>query len=157
VGEGRGIHFSTFFSYAWSLLKPAYIWGGINLVVIVAIWFNLNFYASIDASWTVIVRLFIFSLSVCWIVLQLIVLPLYPRLVEPSFKLALRNAAVIVGRYPLPIIVLLVVVAVLTVVSILFSALAVLVTFSFIAVLANNTVDVIVGQELDRKPAEDID
>jgi hypothetical protein len=155
VGEGRGIHFSTFFSYGRSMLKPAYIWGGINLAVIIAVWFNLSFYRAIEASWASMITLFIISLSVCWVVLQLIALALYPRLVEPSFKLALRNAAVIVGRYPLPIFVLLIIVAVLLVVSVLFSALAILISFSIIAVLTNNLVETIVSQELERKPAEE--
>jgi hypothetical protein len=155
VSEGRGIHFSTFFSYGRDMLKPAYIWGGINLVVIIAIWINLSFYRAIDASWAGMVTLFIISLTVCWTVLQLIALALYPRLVEPSFKLALRNAAVIVGRYPIPIFVLLIIVAVLLVVSVLFSALAILISFSVIAVLTNNVVETIVTQELERKPAEE--
>lgn len=150
VGEGRSIHFSTFFTYGWQMLKPAYIWGGINLAVIVAVWFNLNFYAGFEASWAVIVRLFITSLAIAWVVLQLIGLALYPRLVEPSFKLALRNAAVIVGRHPFSIIISLIIITLLVAVSIFFSALAILITFSLIAVLTNNVVEAIVGQELQR-------
>ena len=155
VGEGRGIHFSTFFSYGWQNLKPAYIWGGINLVVLVAIWFNMSFYAGVEASWAVIVRLFIASLAISWVVLQLIALALYPRLVEPSFKLALRNGAVIVGRHPLPIIALVGIALILLIISVFFQALGVLVTFSVIAVLTNNMVEVIVSQELDRKATEE--
>jgi hypothetical protein len=155
VGEGRGIHFSTFFSYAWQMLKPAYIWGGTNLALFVAIWFNLTFYAGIEASWAVTVRLFIISLTACWIVLQLIMLALYPRLVEPSFRLALRNAAIIVGRYPLQVVLMLAIILSLVVISVLLSALAVLITFSVVAILVNNLVDIIVNQELDRQAAKE--
>jgi hypothetical protein len=155
VGEGRGIHFSTFFLYGWQNLKPAYIWGGLNLVVLVAIWFNISFYAGIEASWAVVVRLFIASLAISWAVLQLVALALYPRLVEPSFKLALRNGAVIVGRHPLPIIILVAIALILLIISVFFQALGVLVTFSVIAVLTNNVVEAIVSRELDRKAAEE--
>lgn len=152
IGDGKGIKFSNFFSYARQMWKPAYIWGGINLAMFIMLWLNLNFYGGLEAQWAGIAQLLIIALAIFWAILQLIALGLYPRLVEPSFKLALRNAAVIMAHHPMMTLVLLVVIALLVVVSMIVQAIIFLLLFAVIAVFTNNIVEAIVSQELDRQP-----
>jgi len=152
IGDGKGIKFGNFFSYARQMWKPAYIWGGINLAMFVMLWLNLNFYGDLEAQRaTRVAQLLIIALAIFWAILQLIVLGLYPRLVEPSFKLALRNAMVIMARQPLMILVLVVVIALLIVASVILQALIFLLPFSVIAVFTNNIVEAIVSQEIERQ------
>lgn len=150
IGEGKGIKLNTFFNYGRQMLKPAYIWGGINLVILVALIGNLSFYGGFNAQWASLVQIFIMAVLFFWSLVQLIALALYPRLEEPSFKLAMRNAAVIIGRYPLPILALLLVITLLVVASVFFSALFFLITFSVIAVFINGVVSALIHQELKR-------
>jgi uncharacterized membrane protein YesL len=146
IGQGKGIKFGKFFQYGRQMWKPAYIWGGINLGVALVLWINIGFYAGIDSQWALIVRVILMALAIIWIVLQLVALPIYPRLAEPSFKLALRNAAIVVSRYPLSILILLIIVAVLLTISSIFPAIAFLGGFAFIAVVTNRIVGAIVEE-----------
>jgi hypothetical protein len=123
VGEGKGIKLGTFFGHGRQVWKPAYIWGGINLVILLLLWINLSFYAGIDAQWAAIVRIVIVAMAIFWTILQLLALALYPRLVEPRFKLALRNAAAILGLQPLVVLSLVVILILLGIVVLLFPAL----------------------------------
>ncbi len=133
--------------------RPAYIWGGMNLAIFVVLWLNLNFYAGLDAPWARVVQLFFIALAIFWAVLQLVVLGIYPRLVEPSFKLALRNSAVIMARHPVMILLLLVVIALFGVASMIFQVIVFLLPFSVTAIVANNIVEAIVKQEIERQEA----
>lgn len=157
IGEGKGIKFNTFLNYGRENLKPAYIWGGINLVILVALLGNLYFYGRFPAQWAGVIQIFILTVLFFWGLTQLVALALYPRLVEPGFRLALRNAAVLLGRYPLPVLALLSVIALLIVLSLFFSALFVLITFSVIAVFINGMVDALVNHELKRVEAQQQD
>lgn len=150
IGDGHGIKIGTLFSHGWQMLKPAYIWGGINLSILGALFFNLRFYAEIQAEWASFLRLFLISLGVFWAVFQLVMLALYPRLARPSFRLALRNAAVITGRHPLAIFALMGVAGLTLGITPFFPAIPLLISFAFIALLTNNLIQVLVDQELAR-------
>ncbi len=150
VGQGKGIKFSTFFAYARRTWKEAYIWGGINLGVLILLWLNLNFYAGIGTQWAAIVQVLILAVAIFWCILQLIVLPLYPRLETPGFKLALRNAAVIIGRYPMAIFILVIIIVLIGFISLLFQAVIFAGAAAFIAVVANRVVEEVVKREMNR-------
>lgn len=150
IGEDKGIKFGNFFSYARQMWKPAYIWGGINLAVFMALWLNLSFYGGIEAQWAGIVQLVFIALTIFWGILQLIALGVYPRLEEPRFKLALRNAAVIMARQPLLILVLVVIIVLFIGASTIFPAILFLLPFSVIAIFTNNIVETIISQEIKR-------
>jgi hypothetical protein len=157
IGQGKGIKFTAFFSRAVQVWKQAYIWGLINLGVIIVILININFYGSISASWAAIAQVLMASFAIFWFALQLIVLPLYPRLEEPGFKIALRNAVVLMGRYPLPTLTMLIIVAAMIIVTFLLfqrcSLFFFLGFFSVTAVLSNCMVGAMVRKEL----GEDVD
>ena len=150
VGEGRGISFAKYFGYGRKTLKPAYIWGGINLVIYGLAYINLRFYDGFEAQWAELVGLFFGMLLLAWTVIQLVSLPIYPRLVEPSFRLAMRNAAVITGRHTFKIILMIIVIAAILLASSLLPVFLILVSFSVVAVLMNNVIEVIIAHELDR-------
>ena len=150
IGQGKGIKLSTPFKYGKQTWKTAYIWGVINLVVLILFWMNFRFYGGFEAQWAVVLQLFFLALTIFWVILQLITLALYPRLVEPGFKLAIRNAAVIMARHPLVMLVLLMIIILLTVATLFITAIAFVALFAFLAVLANSIVDVLVNRELKR-------
>jgi uncharacterized membrane protein YesL len=151
IGQGKSIKFSTFFGHGARTWKQAYIWGGINLGAAVILWININFYANIGTQLATIAQIVFVGIAVFWGILQLVILPLYPRLEEPGFKVALRNAAILAGRYPLAIFVLGIIVAVTGVVSSFFPVYAFLGAVSIIAVVANRMVGAMVEKEMERE------
>lgn len=151
ISQGKGIKFGTFFAHARRMWKQAYIWGGINFVVLIILGININFYAGIASRWAAAVQITLIGLAVFWIILQLVALPLYSWLAEPSFKLALRNAAIVAGRHPLAILGLVIIVILIGLISYFFQALFFLGTFAVIAVVANRLVEALVQVELERE------
>jgi uncharacterized membrane protein YesL len=145
----RGIHVSmkSYFRYLRSTWKPALIFGGINLLGFLLIGWNLRFYAQFEAAWAGLFQLTFLSISLVWIVLQMIMLPLYPRLEEPAFKNALKNAAAVVGHYLLSAAVLVLLTAVLLTLTFFFQVLGVFFTIVLIASLAEGIVGEVIVVE----------
>ncbi|MFC1976408.1 hypothetical protein ACFLXQ_08410 [Chloroflexota bacterium] len=157
VGQSKGIGFGKFFSYGRQAWKQAYIWGGINLGILIVALVNVSFYSNIAASWAAFLQMLIIGVSIIWFVLQLIALPIYPRLEEPGFKQAVRNAAVLFGRYPLVILTIVGLAAILVAVPLFFGILQILFvlgTFSIIAILMNRMVEAMIKRELKRETEE---
>ena len=75
ISEGRVVKLATFFRHAWQNRRPAYQWGGVNLLVGLVLWFNLQFYAGIRDTWAVAAQLFVIALVALWAMLQLVALP----------------------------------------------------------------------------------
>ncbi len=147
IGEAKGIGFGTFWGHARRMWRQAYLWGVINLAILIIAWVNLNFYARVEAEWAGFAQMFMLALILFWLILQLIALPFYPRLEQPSFKLALRNAGVTIGRQPLAIFLLVIVVGLILAIASFFSAVLFLGAFSIIAVVANRVVAAVVAKE----------
>ena len=154
VGQGKGISFGKFFSCGWQALKPAYVWGGINLVAIVMLVVNINFYASIDASWAPFLQIVFIGVALFWVMLQWISLPMYPRLEQPGFRLALRNAAVVIARYPLFVLALAIWIVLIGIISYFLQILFILAGVSLVALLTNRLVEAAVRKELQRNIEE---
>jgi hypothetical protein len=158
IGQSKGISLGKFFSYGRQTWKQAYIWGGINLGVLIVALVNINFYGDIMASWAAVLQMFIFGATIFWFIVQLVALPIYPRLEEPRFKLAVRNAAVLFGRYPLVVLMIVGLAVVLVVAPLLFGILQILLvvaTFSMIAILMNRVVEAMVRRELKREEGDE--
>ncbi|HRV92592.1 MAG TPA: hypothetical protein P5526_10555 [Anaerolineae bacterium] len=151
IGEGNGIKFSSPFTYGLQVLKPAYIWAIINLGVFLGIFLNLNFYSTVEASWARFIQIFMLSLMLFWIIIQLVMLAMYPRLTEPSFRLALRNSVIIIARHPGPILALSVGVVLILIISSFIPVLLLLLSISMIMMLVNNVIDSLVTYELDHE------
>lgn len=153
VGEAKGIGFGTFWEHARRMWRQAYVWGGINLAVFIIAWINLNFYAQVRADWAGLAQIFVLALMAFWLILQLIALPFYPRLEQPRLKLALRNAGVTIGRYPLATFALIIVVGLILAIASFFPAIFFLGAFSVIAVVANRLVAAVVAKERRQEEA----
>lgn len=139
ISKGNAIKFATFFDGARQSLKPAYIWGGINLVVIVLFVANIVFYFRVQASWGSMVSMFLFGVAVVWGVIQLLALSLYPRLITPGFKLAQKNALALAGMQPMLLLAIIVLTAVIIFLGIIVPLVMALLTISLVALLFSIT------------------
>ncbi len=155
ISQGKAITLSTFFVRPAPFWKQAYLWGAINLLAALLLGFNLNFYSNFEASWAATMQVVFVALLLLWSMWQLLALPMYPRLEEPGLKLALRNAAVVLGRYPLAVLVLAVIVTVLLLIAAIFPLFAFFGAGAFITVLCNRLVGAIVERELGRGAESD--
>lgn len=155
IGENKGINLATLFSHARQMWRQAYIWGGINLGVLIILLVNINFYGNVKAQWAAFSQILIIGFTLFWIVLQLVALSIYPRLKEPGFRLAMRNAAVVIGRYPLAIFTLIVIIVLFFLIPMIYRPLFVIVLmggFSVTAVVTNRMVGTLIEKELKREP-----
>ena len=80
--------------------------------------------------------------------LQLILLALYPPLVEPSFKLTIRKPAILAAPYPMAIVATLMGIAIIAAISLFFVAPAILGGAAFIVIMTNTTVELIVKKKM---------
>jgi hypothetical protein len=146
VGQGKAIKFKTFFVGPASMWKQAYLWGVVNLVLLFVVWFNIRFYGNFNTQWSKVMQILLLAFTIFWLLLQLVALPMYPRLQEPGFRLALRNGIVAMGQFPLITFVLLFLVAIMVIAASLFPFFAFMGAGSLTAVLANRTVEAIVAR-----------
>jgi hypothetical protein len=154
IGEGKGIKLGTFFNHARYMWKQAYLWGGINLGLLILWWVNMDFYGRMGTQWAALAQMFTVALAIFWIILQLVALAFYPRLVDPSFKLAELNGLIAIGRYPHFVFVLLILIVLILAATFFMQVLLLLGAFAMIAVVANRVVDAVVKKEKQRRGEE---
>ncbi len=106
----NAVKFSTFVDGVKHPPKPMFIWGGINLLVVVMLVSNILFYQAMEAGWAVFVGQFFYGLLIVWVILQLLTLAMYPHLETPGFRLALKNALRLLALNPFAIIGMMVIV-----------------------------------------------
>jgi hypothetical protein len=155
IGQSKGIKFGKFWQYIRQTWKQAYIWGGINLVVLLTVWLNLNFYATIETDWAGYLQILFIGLTGFWLIWQLITLVFYPRLRTPNFALALRNAAIVMGKYPLLTIAFIGMVLLVMAIAVFFQILMAIGAISVVFIMANRVVDAVVKKEKGPEPLED--
>lgn len=148
VAQGKGIKFTQFFRYGRDTWKPAYIWGMINIFALGVFAFNIMFYAQFSTSWAAMLRVMFTSLIVVWLLWQLVAVALYPRLVEPGFRLAAQNAAVLIGKNPVVVVLLGLLIAFLVAVSSVVPAFGIALGVSLTALLVTNTVHLLLKKEM---------
>jgi len=149
------ISIKSFLGYIRSTWKSALIFGVINIMVALLVGWNLRFYAQFDEAWAGIVQWVFLSISLVWAILQIIMLPMYPRLEEPSFKLALKNSTAIFARYLIPVLTLVVWTVLFVVLTVMFQALGMLFSFVFIAALGEGIIGEVVIVEQNAYPRSD--
>lgn len=153
--RGIVISFRSFFGYVRSTWKQALVFGLINIVVVLLVGWNLRFYAQFHEAWAGIVQAVFVSITMVWVILQIVSLPLYPRLNKPSFKLALKNSGALFAGYLLPVLLLTIWTILFVVLTIVFQALGMLFSLIFIATLGEGIVGEIV---IDVKgPSDEVD
>ncbi|MEM7031118.1 MAG: hypothetical protein AAF629_16250 [Chloroflexota bacterium] len=139
ISEGKAIKFLSFFTIGWGQLKQAYIWWGINFLVLSIIAANITFYGSLDASWRVYPSMLFFGILIAWILTQTLALTLYPRLMEPGFRLASRNALVIIAKHPIPILFTVFLCVVVVVLGVIVRPVGWFASIAFVATMLNMT------------------
>ncbi|MDM8519721.1 hypothetical protein QUF64_06720 [Anaerolineales bacterium HSG6] len=154
IGKGRAIKISHFFTHIKQSWKQALIWGAVNLVVIFLFGISLPFYAEIEATWAFGLEILIIGVFIYWVLIQFISLALYPRLTEPSFVLAQKNAALILAIQPLGVLLL----GFLTALILLLTTFSPIVMFlfglSFLAVYSNRLVEAAIKQNSNAQTKE---
>jgi len=151
IGDGKAIKFTTFFEHARRQWKLAYLWGGVNLAVVLLLGINIRFYNGLETQWAAFLQVLMIAILMIWLVLQLVALPIYPRLEEPTLKLALQNGLVVIGRYPVPMVILIILVGLISLIAVLFPPFLMLSAVALIAVLANRLVAGAIERELGRE------
>ena len=157
IGDGKGMKVANFFKYGRQMLKPAYIWGGINLAIVLVVWLNIQFYASFSAGWAGIVWMFLVAMLIFWALIQLIALAIYPRLVEPRFKLAQQNALVIMAHRPVLVVGLVGAILLVVIATALVYVLVFALSIVAVAIIANNFVAAAIKLELGDQPQQEPD
>ncbi len=102
MAHGDNVGASTFIKGLRQWFWRSYLWGGLNLLVIVVLGVNLIFYTSVQATWATIATIAVASLLVLWLLLQVSMFPLLLEQEKPSLRLALRNSFVVWLRRLLP-------------------------------------------------------
>ena len=144
IVEEKAVGFGRFFSEGRRVWRPAYVWGGLNLVVIAVLVANISFYSNPDSPLggsivsDVVSSLFV-SITIFWLVLQLFTLTMYPRLENPGLRDAFRVTGRLILRWPVPVLLSFLLAMVLCLASIFVPIFPLLITFSMISVLANRT------------------
>lgn len=151
ISQGKAIKLNSLFVRPARFWKQAYLWGAINLLAAFLFWFNLNFYSDFATRWAATMQVVFVALLLLWSIWQLLALPMYPRLEKPGLRLALRNAAIVLGRYPVAVLGLVVIITALLLIAVIFPVFAFFGAGAFIAVLCNRLVGVIVERELERE------
>lgn len=153
--QSIALKFSTYFKYLRSTWKQALTFGVINMVFIGLVVWNLSFYAQFEAAWAVMMQYVFLSISLLWAILQIIMLPLYPRLENPQFKLALKNAGAIFASYLIPVIILVVWTGLFVVLTARFQFLGMLFSIALIAAFGEGVIGEIVIDIKGPQPESD--
>ena len=108
VGEGKAIRWRTFFDGGRRLLKPAYAWGVMSLMVWSLFFLNIWFYRSMDASWALYAEILFVGACFAFLLLQLYVFPFLIIQEQLSLREAFRNSLILAVMRPgLSVVVLL--------------------------------------------------
>jgi uncharacterized membrane protein YesL len=101
--HGRLADWSLYFEGLRRWFWRSYLWGGLNLVVVVVLASNIAFYTQIGAGWAIVPTLLALFLLCLWLALQVLAFPLMLQQERPSLRLALRNSLVLLGKRPLQV------------------------------------------------------
>jgi len=69
----------------------AWLWNVINLVVVVTLVVNVQFYGQFQADWRIVIQILMLLLLVMWIVGQFYALPFFHELKDAHVLMAIRN------------------------------------------------------------------
>lgn len=159
VGQRKAIGLSTFFSGGRQLARQAYLWGGLNVVVMAVLLANVRFYGNPasplgDTGLGAVLGALFTSLTLLWLVLQLFVLAVYPRLERPGLRRAFRQAGILALTRPVPVLFVAALAVILALAGLILPPLGFLVNFALIALLANRATAAMRGEA--EKPWEGV-
>lgn len=152
VGEGKTIGLRSFLREGKRLAGIAYLWGGVNLLVVAILFANIRFYNSALTPWgdtllgAVLSSLF-FTLLVTWSLLQLVVLALLPRAPAPGLWDSFRRGFYVLLSEPVTILLVSVVIGVLGMLAVIVPPFGFLFGFISVVVLMNRAMTEITATE----------
>lgn len=137
------------------LWRQAYLWGGVNLLVLIVLLVNLKFYANPNSplGQTAIAPLLTATLAallVIWLMWQLFALPLYPRTQSPRLWPVLKQAATLMLANPAPTLIAAMLAMFFAGVGIWVLPIGLLFSAAMIALVANRAVAYALGEQPER-------
>jgi uncharacterized membrane protein len=100
LARGESIGWRTFFEGFKKNLWVGWKWALINIVVSAIMLVNLQFYAQFDTNWSPWVRGVMIGVYFTWGLLNMYTMPMLIEQNKKSFRMALRNAAVLYATRP---------------------------------------------------------
>jgi hypothetical protein len=143
IADGKAIKISTFFAEGRQLLKQAFIWWVINVVVVIILITNIVFYVNLETPWSGYVTFFFVGIMLTWLLTQFYALTFYPKLHEPGFKTASRNAMALIAIQPISVVLMGILALAIIVAGVLIRLIGLLIMFSLAASLINMTTHLI--------------
>lgn len=145
VGEERDLQWRTIFDGGRAVLKDAYIWGLINIILINVLLANIQFYSHPESpvSNTIggaILSSIFLTITALWILWQPIVISIYIRGLSDSLLSAYKAAWKMVLGDPVDIFIMLILNLFLVTIGLLIPPIGFLISFSAIAIFSNRTV-----------------
>jgi uncharacterized membrane protein YesL len=98
-GEAHGLR--GMFEGARKFFLKSLLWGVINLVVLVTIAVNIQFYGSIAAGWGLYIQIVIVLMAVIWLATQFYALAYFMENEDRSLRVAMRNGVLTALASPL--------------------------------------------------------
>jgi hypothetical protein len=147
LNHDKPVKFARYFLYLRQTWRQALLWSGINVLIALIFMTNMAFYSQFLEVWSAVVQVVLLSLFVVWCILQLIMLAMYPRLPKAGFKMVLRNSMVIMGRFPLPVLMVVILTGIILGLTLFFQFLAFFFSFFAIAMLSSSMISVVFDGE----------
>lgn len=134
------VYVSEYFGYVRRFFGVGLRWGVVNLVALAIIVADILLTRQIDSLIGVIGLRFFVGVLLAWILLQIYALPLLFEQEEPSVRLALRNAGVLLLQNPFFSLTLVLLILLVELVSTLLIFVAVMIAGTFAALAGNHAV-----------------
>lgn len=148
IGQGNAIKLNHFFGTIRRTWRLAAVWGVINLVIWGIIAYSLFILVQIDSQVAIFLRVSIVGLALIWAVLQPLMLAVYPRLVKPSFKMALQNGGAVIGLAPIRVLFWFVWVSLFLLAAVVVTPIMFFLGLAVVAIFTNRFVEIIIKQHL---------
>jgi len=148
VGEERDLQWRTIFDGGRAVLKDAYVWGLINILLINLLLSNIQFYTNpaspmSDTIGGAILGSIFLTITALWILWQPLVIALHSRGNSDGLLSTYKDAWAMVLADPVEIFIMLILNLILVTIGLLIPPIGFLVSFSAITVFSNRTVKVL--------------
>jgi uncharacterized membrane protein YesL len=156
VAHHRSVELRMFFEGLRKYFVKSWLLALLNLLVLTVLWANVRFYGQmLDAQWAPIVQGLFLGVTGIWCLIQLYVFPMLLEQEEPKLLLALRNAALLAFASPVTTLLLGILLAIATVVSVALPLLLAIALAAVVALAVNEAVLILLVHLGVRQPAEE--
>lgn len=107
IVHGQALYSRDLFGFLRHYFFKSWLWMLVNIIMIMGIWVNLQFYANLEAPWAAWLQLFPLLVGALWLALQLYTVPYLLEQDVFSLRQALYNALLTTLASPLYTIILL--------------------------------------------------